>query len=323
VDRRHFLAAAVTAPFALTGVPAALARGGGGTPVALVTADTEASVVAVELSTGRIYRRLATLEGPRSIEHAAPRTAIVAHTAEGAVTLVDGTHFEVRRTLRSFAEPRYTAARPDGRYAYVTDSARGEVVTLDLERARVVHRTAIGGPARHISLHPSGRGLWVALGSKAELVALVDVSNPARPRLVRHLRPPFLAHDVGFAPDGRHVWVTSGDSRTIAVYDRRTRRPLLTLPADAPPQHVTFAGGLAYVTSGDDGILRVHNARTGRLLRVTSVPTGSYNVQQGWGRILTPSLAQGTLCVLTRGGVLVERVRVAASSHDACFVMTA
>ena len=51
---------------------------------------------------------------------------------------------------------------------------------------------------------------------------MVDVSRPARPRLVRRFEPPFLAHDVGFAPDGRHVWVTSGDRFELAVYDRRS-----------------------------------------------------------------------------------------------------
>jgi hypothetical protein len=46
---------------------------------------------------------------------------------------------------------------------------------------------------------------------------------------------------------------------------------------------------------------------------------GSYNVQRGPGRILTPSLAHGTLCVLDEAGDVLRRVKVASSSHDACF----
>jgi hypothetical protein len=53
------------------------------------------------------------------------------------------------------------------------------------------------------------------------------------------------------------------------------------------------------------------------------VPVGSYNVHDGWGRVLTPSLNRGTLCVLDRAGDVLVRKRVAASSHDACFVMSA
>ena len=44
----------------------------------------------------------------------------------------------------------------------------------------------------------------------------------------------------------------------------------------------------------------------------------SYNVQFAAGRILTPSLDEGTLTVLDVDGRVRERVRVAPSSHDAC-----
>jgi hypothetical protein len=323
VDRREFLVAAAAAPLALSLAPDAPARRPlGGMPTALVTADTESHVAAVDVATARIVRRIETLAGPRSIESVSERVAVVAHTAHGAVSLIDGPALAVRHVLGGFDEPRYTAAHPDGRHAYVTDSGRGDVVALDVVAGKVAGRARLGGPARHVSLDPSGRLLWVALGSKAEEVAVLDVSSPLRPRVVGRIRPPYLAHDVGFAPGG-HVWVTSGDRGTIGVYGARARRLLFMLPADAPPQHVTFAGGLAFVTSGDDGTLRVHQVGRGRLLRETAVPVGSYNVQRGAGRILTPSLERGTLCMLSEGARLLARVQVAASSHDACVVAAA
>ena len=58
MDRREFLVGAVTLPIALRFAPEALA---GGTPVALVTADTQARVAVVELSTGKILRSIATV----------------------------------------------------------------------------------------------------------------------------------------------------------------------------------------------------------------------------------------------------------------------
>ena len=115
--------------------------------------------------------------------------------------------------------------------------------------------------------------------------------------------------------------MTSGDRGEIAVYDVRSRRVRFTVAAGAPPQHVTFIGGHAYVTSGDDGSLRVHEIGDGRLLETTMVPVGSYNVQQGSGVLLTPSLERGTLCVLRQDGRLLHRLHVARSSHDACVVM--
>ena len=204
----------------------------------------------------------------------------------------------------------------------MTDSERQEVVVVDLAGRRVIGRTAVGGPARHLGIDRAGSRLWVALGSKAPAIAVLSLAEPRRPRVVGTVRPPFLAHDVGFTPGGRRVWVTSGDRGRIAIYDARTGGLVRTIAADAPPQHVTFVDDRAFVTSGDDGVLRIH-ALDGRRVGSAAVPLGSYNVQQGFGMILTPSLSQGTLCTFSAGGVPIERARIARSSHDACFVLVA
>lgn len=316
MKRSEFVRGAAAVPLALALAPDALARRLGGTPTALVTADLESHVVAVDVSTGRVLRRIRTLPDPRSIE-TVRNDAVVAHTAHGALTVIDGEKMRVRRVIDGFAQPRYTVAWGD--YAFVTDSAVGQLVVVEVRTGRIVGRVELGGAPRHLSYESSGRVVWAVLGNKADRVAVVDVSNPRRPRLVRRFTPPFLAHDVGFGP-GR-VWVTGGASREIVVYDAHGRAQ--RLHADAPPQHVTFLEQLAFVTSGDSGTLRVHNARSGRLLRTRRIPLGSYNVQKTFaGRVLTPSLSQGTLCVADRWGRVHRRVRVARSSHDACLVVT-
>jgi DNA-binding beta-propeller fold protein YncE len=322
MDRREFVAAAIAAPFALAAAPTALGRSAGGTPVALVTADLESRVVAFDLASGRVVRHVPTLPGPKSIETVGnATTALVAHTKGGAVSLIDVATLRVRATLRGFVEPRYTAAGPDGRFAYVTDAGRGELFTIDLRRGRVVHRTAVGARARHLSLDPSTMTLWTALGFSAPTISVVDLTEPSRPRLTGRVVPPFPAHDVVFAPDGSRVWVSSGSERRLAVYDPASRKPLFELVAGPPPQHITFAAGAAYVTS--DNAVRVHRLRDGKLLRTTAVPEGSYNVTQGWGRVFTPSLERGTLAVLDTRGRLLTRPAVARAAHDACFVVTA
>jgi DNA-binding beta-propeller fold protein YncE len=314
VNRREFLASAAVLPFALRTADA----WAGTAPLALVTADLEARIVVIDPVSGRVVRHIATGVGPRSVEAVGGRLGVVAHTSAAILSIVDARR--VRTYVKGFGQPRYTAAHPNGRLAYVTDSKLGDVAVVDVHRARVLDRTELGGPARHISISRDAQTLWVSLGSKAARVAVVDISSPVRPRLVARVAPPFLAHDVGFAPDGRHVWLTSGAQHAMAIYDLRTRERLTSFGADAPPQHVTFARGVAFVTSGDDGTLRVHRL-DGRLLRVTKVPVGSYNVQQAWGRVLTPSLEQGTVCVLNDRGALIHRERVARSSHDASFVL--
>jgi hypothetical protein len=298
VDRRQFALLAAAAPL---GLRAALTAA----PSALVTCDAEARLAVVDLGSYRVVRSIATLPDPRSIELVGDR-AVLCHTAMGAVSILD--RQGVRHVLRGFVEPRYTAAHPDGRHAFVSDSGRSGVVAIDVLRGVETGRMRLPGWARHLTIDTHGERLWVGLGSAAAHVAVVETKT------LRHtstLAPGFAAHDVGHAPDGR-IWITGGASRELAVAGA-------VQPADLAPQHVTFSGGAAYVTSGDSGTLHVQ-ALDGRVLRRTEVPTGSYNVQFGSGRVITASLSRGTLAVLDRHGALLRVVQVAGSCHDACFL---
>jgi len=319
VNRREFLAATAALPLALADAPAALAAPRPGRALALVTADLESHVVAFDLHSHRIVRRIETLPGPKSIEAVGDGTiALAVHTGEGAISLIDVETLRVRAVLRGFDEPRYTAAGPDGRHAYVTDAGRGELVTIDLRAARVVRRTAVGAHARHLSLDPRSGRLWTALGFSAPAIVTVDVSETTRPRVVTRIETPFAAHDVVFTARGDRVWVSSGEEHRLVVYDVGTRRPLFTLAAGQPPQHIAFDAGAAYVTSDD--AVRVHTLADGRLLRETEVPDGSYNVTRAFGRVITPSLDSGTLSLLDMRGRLLARPRLARAAHDACLV---
>jgi DNA-binding beta-propeller fold protein YncE len=308
MNRAEFLAAAAAAPFALRRPAAA---------VALVTADTESRIAVVDLDLGIVRSHVATRPGPRSIERVG-ETALVAHSVLGELTLIDTRTLRVRHVLTGLGEPRYTAAAPGGRHAFVTDSGHVELVTVDVIRGRIMGRLKLTQWPRHLSLSRDGRTLWVGLGTAAKELAAVDVSDPARPRLLGHVRPPFLMHDVAIAPDGLRAWVTAGESSEIAVYDVRRGEVLRRLPSDAGPQHVTFTTGRAFVASGAAGTLRVYDEPSMRLLGRTELPVGSYNIQFAGRRVLSPSLNAGTLCVIDRRGSVKRRLRVAASSHDAC-----
>ena len=301
MDRRQFLATAAIAPFALR------AHGGPTTgPVALVTCDAESRLAHVDLRSFRIVGSTRTLADPRAVETVGS-VALVCHTAAGALSIVD--RHRVLHVIRGLAEPRYAAAHPDGRHAFVTDSGRSGVVLVDLVRGMVVDRVRLGGWARHLTIAPDGSRLWVSLGSAADRVSVVTT----RPfRRVHDLEPGFPAHDVGLAPDGR-LWVTSGARRVLAVGSA-------TVTADLAPQHVTFGRGRAFVTSGDSGTLHVQD-HGGAVLARTDVPVGSYNVQFAHDRVITPSLLHGTLSVLDVHGTLLASVRVAGSCHDACVLV--
>ena len=296
VNRRQFVGVAALAPFALKH-RLALA------PVALVTCDLEARLAVVDLHALRIVGHIPTHPDPRSIETVGA-VALVCHTAVGVLSIVDRTG--VRHVIEGLVEPRYTAAHPDGRHAYVTDSGRPAVVLVDVERGRIVDRVRLTQWPRHVTISADGARVWAGLGTASAQVAELSTAP------FRHtgmLTPGFPAHDVGHAPDGR-LWVTSGADRVLAVAGVRQA-------ADLAPQHVTFGEGRAFVTSGDSATLHVH-AADGRVLSRTGVPGGSYNVQYAEGFVVTPSLLQGTLAVLDGHGAHLATLKVAGSCHDAC-----
>ena len=316
LDRRAFLGLGLAALPALAGGGAPARR----EPLVLATADTEAHVVVVGLGRGKVQERLATVEDPRSIDSGPGGHVVVAHPAAGALSLLTMRPARVRRVLRGLGAPRYAAITRDGRHAFVSDGPRGELVVVDLRRGRIVAGVEVGAGARHLTLDPAGRTLWVALGSSAAFIAVVDVSDPLRPRVHHRFQPPFLAHDVAFSPSGRRVWVTSGQVPRLAVLPARGAGRPVVLDADRAPQHVSFARGVAFVASGEGASVRVHDLGDGHVRHAVRVPYGSYNVQAGAGAVVTPSLARGTLTIMDRGGRVRHEIEVARAAHDACLV---
>src|SRR5262249_19379944 len=223
---------------------------------------------------GRVRGRRGTAADPRSIESGPGGHVVVCHPAAGAISLLSGRPPRVRRVLRGLGAPRYTAIAPDGAHAFVTDGERGEVLVVDLRRARIVGGVEVGAGARPVTLDGAGRTLWAALGSSASAIAVVDVSQPARPRLRRRVHPPFLAHDVAFSPSGRRVWVTAGRERRLAVLPAAGTGRAVLLGADDAPQHVSFGNGVAFVASGDGASLRAHAPADGKGRNISRGPYG-------------------------------------------------
>jgi DNA-binding beta-propeller fold protein YncE len=155
---------------------------------------------------------------------------------------------------------------------------------------------------------------------------VLDLSDPRRPRLARVFEPPFPAHDVVFAPDGVHAWVTSGARNALALYRLHGGAPRV-FATGAPPQHVAFSDTRAYVACGRDGTVQPRRF-DGSSVRTARVPHGSYNVSFGSfpafarAAIVTASLNEGTVTVLSPGGDVRFVRRVTRSAHDACIALT-
>jgi DNA-binding beta-propeller fold protein YncE len=271
----------------------ASARHTGGAVVALVTAEQQNQLIAVELPSGKIRRTALLPAGPENVAIGLNK-AVVASPRAGAVTLLDQ-RLKVVMVLRSFAAPHIVVVDPLKALAYVTDDPRGELSVIGLGAKRIVARVSVGAGAHHMALSPCGHRLWIALGEHASAIAIVDLTKPIRPRLLRRFSPGFVVHDLAFSHDCRRVWVTSGVGDAVHVLDAHTGRKAFSVRVGAAPQHVAFTdrGDFAFATSGYSGRLIKIDSRTGRIVASTRTPYGSFNLSTFGKLVVTTSLMSG------------------------------
>lgn len=291
--------------------------------MALVTAETLNQLIAVELPSGRVLRRIALPADPQNVE-AQPglRIAVVVSVRAGVVSLVDTQRLRVVRRLGGFRSP-HIAALPlaNRKYAYVTDDGSGKLNVIDLARRRVVRRVFVGIGAHHLAISPDKRRTWVVLGEHARSIVVLNTSRPMRPRVIARFDPGGEAHDVAFTPSGARVWVTSADSSQVGIFDARSHRLVRTFSAGQPPQHVAllFVPGRArmYVTSGYAGTMQIRDAGSGRLRHTVGTAYGSFNIGPGAGLVLTSSLLRGILTELDgRSGKRLGQWHLAPAARD-------
>lgn len=290
---------------ALVLVSSASAGPTGGTWVALVTAEQQNELLAVELSTGKVVRRVSLPADPQNVAASWRMTAVVS-TRAGAVTLIDQ-QGRIRKTFRGLDDPHIVTVNRGKDLAYVTADGSGELIVIDMMARRIIGHTFVGIGAHHMTLRPSGgHHLWIALGERASRIAVVDVSRPAKPRVLSHFSPGFLVHDLAYSPDGREVWLTSAVDNLVRVLNARTGKPVLTVRGGAAPQHVAFTHGFAFVTSGYGSQIMKVDLRTGRIVASRRTPYGSFNLATIGRTVVTTSLLNGRV---TEFDLRLRRVR--------------
>ena len=170
--------------------------------------------------------------GPRSIESVHDRSAVVAHTEHGVVTLLDAATSRVRFELDGFARAA-VHGRASALAARVRDRLRARGGRRSRRRnGRVLWRELVSPVLRGTSRSsPDGRTLWTALGTKAARVAVLDTSDPRRPTLVRTISPPVPRPRRRLRPrrtsrlgDVRRRAAASRSTGTIARSQRDRRR---------------------------------------------------------------------------------------------------
>ena len=299
----------------------AAARSASGGPVALVTAETENELIAIDPGSGRVLRRVSLPADPEYVGVSGGTVVAVSGRA-GAVSLLGWPSLRPLKILRGFGQPHLVAFAPDGKWAYVTDDQRGQLDVISLTTRRIVSRVYVGSLAHHLAVSPDGRRLWIALSETARTIVTVDTSRPARPRVSGRFDPGFAVHELEFSPNGQQVWATAATLAQVGVFNADTHRLLRRIPAATGPLHVAFAAGNAYITSGYGNSIEMVSLTSGKVVRTTTVPYGSFELDAGYGLVVTSSLFRGTLAVLTGQLRVLRVIKVAPVTRDVALVGT-
>jgi len=183
-------------------------------PTALVTADLESHVVAVDVLSGRTLREIPTLADPRSIETVG-NLAVVGHTEQGAVSIVDGATLRVRRVLDVQSYNLLAYQPEDETFDPKTRRFNNLDVKVLRNGARVRYRSGFFG----VSDEAQAKTSDATRGNLVHALTSPFVVNEIGVRLntifgVQKGEVPFVralmhvaAHDIAFAdsPDGKKV----------------------------------------------------------------------------------------------------------------------
>lgn len=286
-------------------------------PQALVTDEAQNRLLVVDLPSGRVARRVPLPPDPEDIATAANGgVVVVVSSRAGVVTALGRDTLRTIKTFGGFDEPHIAAISPDGRYAYITDDARGTLTVIQLSDMKVTSTVAVGSGAHHLSFSPDEHRVWVALGESASQIAILDTTNPAHPRLIGRFNPGFAAHDVSFSPDGHEVLVSSSAGPQVTAFDPSSHHVLYRVEVGPSPQHIAFDGRSAYLTSGYGGTIERLDARTGRVIARAGAPYGSFELSAADGFVAVASLLRGTLAVFTPALKRLAVVRVAPATRE-------
>ena len=88
----------------------------------------------------------------------------------GAIHVLRGRRGRLVRTIPLGVEAHHLDFTPDGRFAWITDHAAGELFVLRVRRVRVVERIDFPGEPHHVTILPNGRRAVVADHANGRLV---------------------------------------------------------------------------------------------------------------------------------------------------------
>ncbi|MCA9146210.1 MAG: hypothetical protein KDB05_25650 [Planctomycetales bacterium] len=158
--------------------PVDLVLGGNGNWIATAN-ETSNTVSLIEAKSGNVLDELTCGEHPASIVRCLDgQHLLVSCSYSGELVLIEVQQGSLRKkaVIQVGFEPVGIAISPDGRQAYVGLTASSEVAEIDLAKAELLRRIAVGKWPRYLTVAPDGTRLAVGCSGENKIV-VVDIKS--------------------------------------------------------------------------------------------------------------------------------------------------
>jgi YVTN family beta-propeller protein len=172
--------------------------------------------------------------------------------------------------------------------AYVSSESTGEVALVDVDRAKLLDRIAVGKRPRGLRLSPDGRTLFVALSGSpvggphvdesklppadrsADGIAVVDLTKRRLERVIASGQDP---ESFDLSRDGKKLYVSNEETSEVSVVDVASGQVTKRIAVGLEPEGVTTRpdGAFVYVTDEGDGDVRVIDSATDTVVATVKV----------------------------------------------------
>lgn len=183
---------------------------------AFVTCSGSNQVAVIDVLAQQVRYTIETGSSPRDLQfYDGDRRIIVANSGNDTVSVIDT---QARRVLYSFpiaSQPYGVAVARDGRTAYITGWASGDVHIVQLGERSATHlaRVEVGFLPYTVVAPGDGRMAYVAANGSQRVVA-VDSRTRAVASQIQVGRNPW---SIAASPDGRSILVTNNRSNNLSL----------------------------------------------------------------------------------------------------------
>ena len=138
----------------------------------------------------------------------------------GEIWVINAENDTVIAKLPVGAHPAHVVVTPDGKMAYISNSADNTISVIDAEHLKNLTTINVGKFPHGLRVSPDGKEVYIA-NMKGGSVSVVDTASNKE---VAQIPLGKMPAQVGFSPDGKLVFVSLSGEDAVAVIDTATRK---------------------------------------------------------------------------------------------------